>query len=1217
MSQPTWVTPAGALALPTPVTVVATPISPATTVSYSLITGDLPSGLTLSSAGVITGTAAAVSVDTIYRFTIRATDDLGNFRDRSFTITVTQSTAPQFTLPPYSSLLVTPDSVYVSQQVGYTNPSGGTVYFMLTTGILPPGLEINTAGLIRGYADPVTSDTTYQFTLTMVGTTGSTSQAFSITVQNSAIKYPSLLNTRPTGFTPNPDDPYSGYYLTTDTTQFTGSIATISTSSFIGSVSANVLTVNAILTTAPQVGQLVTGAGVAVGTIVTGVQIPATSYAIVTITSTAVDFTVTVSGVPATWVVGTQITIDNTTPAAYNGNWIIASIISSTQFTVASILNPGTSTVNGTARSYGTNIVGLYDLNVSQTVPATTISGYYSEMTVTSVASGQLSVGSSFSGASSTSTAAGSFVVGQLYTITSVGTTAWTTIGAPSATFNGSLSGYTLTVTGGVVGTVAPGQDISGVAAVSTASGLFIVGQLYTITSVGSTDFTALGAGVNAVGTVFTATATGYVAASSMVVGRTYIIKVVGSTDFTLYGAGVNVVGTTFVCTAVGIGSGYCAQGNGTAAATIAPGTTIIGYGTGTGGVGTYTVDVGQSLQIITGTGWTTTPNIGLQFTATGAGAGTGTAAATIPSGTTIIAYGTGSGGTGTYALNNQLTVPSTSITAATSMGNYYFGEYFSFKLIGIDWNTPIRPIIYSAIGLPTGLTLDPGTGWITGYVVQPPGLLMNTYTFNAWVVNDLGYASPVYTFSFTISAGVPAIVSWVTPSNLGTLETGQISEIKLVASSTVALQYQVIAGTLPANLYLDRNGQLYGRIGYQPGTTTLVPGDTATFNFTVQAFDPTNPALRSVNRDFSLTVKCRWATPLETVYLRGTPDVQDLTALQVLLSNTIIPDAWLYRSGDPYWGRATGVTYGHTYGVYSNDVATYTAALVENYYNRQLTLGELKTAVARDSTGTVLYEVVYSYVVDDLFNSSGTSVSKLVEWPYVVTLINGTQTQRLYPASTDNMRQQITNVVGREFDTDVLPTWMSCQQSNGSTLGYTPAWVICYTLPGYSQQVVDRIKTLWPYSLNKINFTVDRFCVDRSATFNYSSGAYTNLPGAQSVTCDIVATCAPNTLPNEITAQVPTAAQNISNWYVGMPLRFTGTPFGGILNNTTYYISTLNPTTNTFTISSSLNLQTEVLYPAAGVMTGIPLYPAPTPLSSKDDYILFQRENILWSTGV
>jgi hypothetical protein len=55
-------------------------------------------------------------------------------------------------------------------------------------------------------------------------------------------------------------------------------------------------------------------------------------------------------------------------------------------------------------------------------------------------------------------------------------------------------------------------------------------------------------------------------------------------------------------------------------------------------------------------------------------------------------------------------------------------------------------------------------------------------------------------------------------------------------------------------------------------------------------------------------------------------------------------------------------------------------------------------------------------------------------------------------------MRTRVGQVLGQEFDSSLLPQWMTSQQENGSTLGYTQAWVICYTKPGFADIIKNNI---------------------------------------------------------------------------------------------------------------------------------------------------------------
>ena len=55
-------------------------------VTYSIVSGSLPTNMSMSSSGLISGTAQAVGADTSYAFIVRATDTVGNYSDRSFSI---------------------------------------------------------------------------------------------------------------------------------------------------------------------------------------------------------------------------------------------------------------------------------------------------------------------------------------------------------------------------------------------------------------------------------------------------------------------------------------------------------------------------------------------------------------------------------------------------------------------------------------------------------------------------------------------------------------------------------------------------------------------------------------------------------------------------------------------------------------------------------------------------------------------------------------------------------------------------------------------------------------------------------------------------------------------------------------------------------------------------------------------------------------------------
>ena len=104
-------------------------------------------------------------------------------------------------------------------------------------------------------------------------------------------------------------------------------------------------------------------------------------------------------------------------------------------------------------------------------------------------------------------------------------------------------------------------------------AGSFVIGDEYIIKTVGTTDFTSIGAASNTVGELFVATGVGTtttpVTAGNFVVGVDYTITTVGTTDFTLIGAASNTVGVSFTATDVGTGTGVATPDVSTGVATI------------------------------------------------------------------------------------------------------------------------------------------------------------------------------------------------------------------------------------------------------------------------------------------------------------------------------------------------------------------------------------------------------------------------------------------------------------------------------------------------------------------------------------------------------------------------------------------------------------------------------------------------------------------------
>ena len=507
-------------------------------------------------------------------------------------------------------------------------------------------------------------------------------------------------------------------------------------------------------------------------------------------------------------------------------------------------------------------------------------------------------------------------------------------------------------------------------------------------------------------------------------------------------------------------------------------------------------------------------------------------------------------------------------------------------------------PFDRGTFSLPPGLTLDPETGWFYGYI-PAQGATDSTYRFAIRVRKKFQptYVSDFAYFTIRITGNIDTEVIWLTEPDLGTINNGAISLLRVQAVNTGGrdLQYRLVSGSasqLPQGLTLQPSGNITGRVSFNTfaldGGTTYFDRDIRTrsitqettfdsrYQFTVNAYaavseqisyevvgivltnsgsgyvstptvtisapPPTVDAVQattgavtltggaitaiaignpgqgysstptvtitggggsgatalavireiqqtnsvSVFRTFTVTVARTFNEPYENLYIQCMPPEDDRAIIDQLVQNQdIIPTDLVYRQDDPNFGVSQRVTYTHAYGLTAAALPDYVASLDLNHYWKDLVLGPIRTAQARDANGNILYEVVYSQIVDDLVNNQGESVGKEVELPYpVATLDDSSLTTTVYPNSLINMRDQVIDTVGQI--SPALPLWMTSKQADGRVLGFTPAWVIAYVNPGQSARVAYNIRTRFGTNLNIIDFEVDRYIIDRSQTHNW-----------------------------------------------------------------------------------------------------------------------------------
>jgi hypothetical protein len=322
-----------------------------------------------------------------------------------------------------------------------------------------------------------------------------------------------------------------------------------------------------------------------------------------------------------------------------------------------------------------------------------------------------------------------------------------------------------------------------------------------------------------------------------------------------LYRNGTDFVGTADITgttlTITGVTSGQLAVNTYVSGTGITAGTYITALGTGTGGTGTYTVSAAMStangVAVTGGSNFTGTGSIsGTTLTISVASAGilsvgnvvTGTGVA---QGTRITALGTGTGGVGTYTVNQSQTVGSTTIsgtvgwkilspgTSGTQLisqgaganpiwssvqNDTVVGNTFSNLKVDVTADTTIA-VTADSIALATAslyyvaksisLTVNTTTSGANGL---DTGTIANDTWYAVWVIYNgttvsgllsLSGTSPTLPSGYTYKARA-GWVRYATAALARTIQKNYRAQYKIVAGSQT-LNYPVMASSIAGNV--------------------------------------------------------------------------------------------------------------------------------------------------------------------------------------------------------------------------------------------------------------------------------------------------------------------------------------------------------------------------------------------------------------------------------
>jgi hypothetical protein len=321
-----------------------------------------------------------------------------------------------------------------------------------------------------------------------------------------------------------------------------------------------------------------------------------------------------------------------------------------------------------------------------------------------------------------------------------------------------------------------------------------------------------------------------------------------------------------------------------------------------------------------------------------------------------------------------------------------------------------------------------------------------------------------IYTTSI---GGIKA--GWVTTGSIGTLSTGEISNLSVTAvfsTSTVYPKYQLVDGALPDGLTLYRDGT----IGGQPSTSA------STETFTVAVLDSNNNEI--ISGEFSVNITQTTITEFTEIFSKPALSLNKRLSFTNFINDTsIFPSDLIYRPFDDNFGKAKDIQVCIDFGVKTETMDTYISFLEEKFAKTSLSLGKVKKAFSKDSEGNIVYELVYVEVIDKFVNNDLESISNEI-------VHNGIT---YYPPSIPNIRLELESRT--EVTSARNPSFMSTvQEGSLLTIGFISYVPLCFVLPGKGDRILRKIEESG-FKFNTFDFTLDRLIVQNPS--GYSGAKY------------------------------------------------------------------------------------------------------------------------------
>jgi hypothetical protein len=444
---------------------------------------------------------------------------------------------------------------------------------------------------------------------------------------------------------------------------------------------------------------------------------------------------------------------------------------------------------------------------------------------------------------------------------------------------------------------------------------------------------------------------------------------------------------------------------------------------------------------------------------------------------------------------------------------------------------------------IPPGMSFDTGTAEVFGVVPYQPAITKEyKFTVSATRYGDRGETARAgRTFTVQLIGEIDSVITWNTPSNMGSIGANYISSLAINASSTLtdsAILYVITSGSLPPGLSLALDGEIVGKVNQfgsvgNPGITTfdggdvLFDADTTTvdksYTFTVQARDILS--YTAISRIFTLNID----TPNDRLYSNLTvrpflkQSQRDLFREFITDSNVFTINS-IYRPSDLNFGIQQDLKMLIFAGIETQSAAEVVSAVGRNHKPKKFKLGSVKKAQAKiTGTNTVVYEVVYLEVIDPLeigsislptvISTTASNRSITIDQnnqfyngpfnqdtqyfapadPFEVSIDSsdvfaGDPNSTLrFPASVALWRERIKSIGLKERN--YLPLWMrTIQDGSVQELDYVKAIPLCYCKPGMADDIILNIKNR-AFDFKQLDYVIDRYIID--SVTGYSADKY------------------------------------------------------------------------------------------------------------------------------